>query len=210
MKAPCGQEDCDCGHTIERLVKALEVVRLGFKYIMEGQVLDAVYLLRDSPQAKALDYTDLLWAMWQQQSATSQEVADILEAIARAAIKVMQKAGHGGSIVNVASVAGIRGSGSAIPYGIGMNCAPISELETRYYIRMVVVDKPNTLGAISTLFGEAAVGLAAMEMRTLENDQGEIVFLTHRCFESDFVRALADVRKLAVVHSVESWFRVEE
>ena len=20
MKAPCGQEDCDCGHTIERLV----------------------------------------------------------------------------------------------------------------------------------------------------------------------------------------------
>ncbi|KKK63220.1 hypothetical protein LCGC14_2996460 [marine sediment metagenome] len=24
MKTPCGQEDCDCGHTIEKLVKALE------------------------------------------------------------------------------------------------------------------------------------------------------------------------------------------
>ena len=24
MKAPCGQENCDCGHTIEVMVKALE------------------------------------------------------------------------------------------------------------------------------------------------------------------------------------------
>ncbi len=24
MKAPCGQEDCDCGHTIVQLLKALE------------------------------------------------------------------------------------------------------------------------------------------------------------------------------------------
>ena len=80
-------EPCQLHAVADDLLKALEVVRLGFKYIMEGQVLDAVYLLRDSPQAKALDYTDLLWAMWHQQSATSQEVADILEAIARAAIK---------------------------------------------------------------------------------------------------------------------------
>ena len=27
MKAPCGLEDCDCGHTIEKLVKALEEIR---------------------------------------------------------------------------------------------------------------------------------------------------------------------------------------
>ena len=27
MNAPCGQEDCDCGHTIERLVAALEAAQ---------------------------------------------------------------------------------------------------------------------------------------------------------------------------------------
>ncbi len=27
MKARCGQEDCDCGHTIDRLVLALENAR---------------------------------------------------------------------------------------------------------------------------------------------------------------------------------------
>jgi hypothetical protein len=28
MKARCGQENCDCGHTIEKLVKALEQIRM--------------------------------------------------------------------------------------------------------------------------------------------------------------------------------------
>ena len=91
-----------------------------------------------------------------------------------------------------------------------MLCAPISELETRYYIRLIVTDKPNTLGNISTVFGDAGVGLAAMEMRTLEDDQGEIVFLTHTCLESAFTSALTKVEQLPVVASVESWLRVED
>ena len=91
-----------------------------------------------------------------------------------------------------------------------MRCSPISSLETRYYIRLIVTDRPNTLGRIATVFGEAGVGLAAMEMRTLEDGLGEIVFLTHRCVESSFTSSLEDVRLLPVVESVESWLRVEE
>lgn len=102
------------------------------------------------------------------------------------------------------------GSGSAIAYGEGMKCRPIGQLETRYYMRLIVTDKPNTLGRIATAFGEAGVGLAAMEMRTLENEEGEIVFLTHRCVESSFTSALENVRLLPVVASVENWFRVED
>jgi homoserine dehydrogenase len=115
-----------------------------------------------------------------------------------------------GDLIDVGRNMMIGGSGSAIPYGEGMRCRPVSRLETRYYIRMVVTDKPNTLGRIATVFGEAGVGLAAMEMRTLEHDLGEIVFLTHRCLESSFTAALEDVRILPVVESVESWFRVED
>lgn len=102
------------------------------------------------------------------------------------------------------------GSGSAIPYGEGMLCTPMSALESRYYIRLVVTDKPNTLGKISTVFGDAGVGLAAMEMRTLEDEQGEIAFLTHKCQESAFTSALEKVEQLPVVASVESWLRVED
>ncbi len=115
-----------------------------------------------------------------------------------------------GDLIDVGRNMMIGGSGSAIPYGEGMKCRPIGKLETRYYMRLVVADKPNTLGRIATVFGEAGVGLAAMEMRTLENDLGEIVFLTHKCVESSFTSSLEDVRLLDVVESVESWFRVED
>ena len=115
-----------------------------------------------------------------------------------------------GDLIDVGRNMMIGGSGSAIPYGEGMVCRPISSLQTRYYIRMVVTDRPNTLGRIATVFGEAGVGLAAMEMRTLEHDLGEIVFMTHTCLESSFTSALEDVRILPVVESVEAWFRVED
>lgn len=114
-----------------------------------------------------------------------------------------------GDLIDVARNMLASGNGSAIPYGTGMSCRPMSELESRYYIRLVVTDKPNTLGKIATVFGEANVGLAAMEMRTLDNEQGEIVFLTHLCREADFVNSLAEVRRLPVVSSLENWIRVE-
>ena len=60
------------------------------------------------------DLDGLTEAMWDEILAVNLKGAFF---VARAAIKVMQKAGHGGSIVNVASVAGIRGSGSSIAYG---------------------------------------------------------------------------------------------
>ncbi len=103
-----------------------------------------------------------------------------------------------------------KGTGSAIPFGVGMQCASISDLNTRYFIRLIVTDKPNTLGQIASTFGDSGVGLAAMEMRTLEADQGEIAFLTHECKESDFVSALKNVEGLEVVNSVENWLRVED
>jgi homoserine dehydrogenase len=115
-----------------------------------------------------------------------------------------------GDLIDVGRNMMIGGSGSAIPYGEGMKCLPIGELVTRYYMRLIVTDKPNTLGRIATVFGEAGVGLAAMEMRTLEHDLGEIVFLTHKCQEAAFTSALENVRLLPVVESVENWFRVED
>lgn len=115
-----------------------------------------------------------------------------------------------GDLIDVGRNIVIGGSGSAIPYGEGMTCEPIGCLTTRYYIRLKVVDKPNTLGRISTIFGLHEVGLAAMEMRVLdEPDRGEIAFLTHTCRESDFRKAMDAVESEEVVASVENWMRVE-
>lgn len=101
------------------------------------------------------------------------------------------------------------GQGSAIPYGEPLQTTPIGELESRYFLRLEVVDRPGTLGQITTAFGAEGVGLASMEMRVKGTGVGEIVFLTHVCRESDFTTALAKVATLDAVSRTETWLRVE-
>lgn len=115
-----------------------------------------------------------------------------------------------GDLIDVGRNIKIGGSGSAIPYDAGMQVAPISELTTRYYLRIRVQDRPNALGAISTIFGNCEVSLAAMEMRPLDGGMGEIVFLTHPCGESSFQRAVKAIQNLNIVERVHGLLRVED
>jgi hypothetical protein len=75
-----------------------------------------------------------------------------------------------------------------------------------------VDDKPRILGAIALKLGEQGVGLAAMEMRVIDDAKkvGEIVFLTHQCLEADFRRAIAALGPNEGVQSIQNWIRVEE
>jgi homoserine dehydrogenase len=102
------------------------------------------------------------------------------------------------------------GSGSAIPYDTGMLTAPISELRSAYYLRLIVEDKPRVLGEIATKFGDHDVSLAAMEMRTLDGGRGEIAFLTHKCQEASFKAAIDSLKVKGSVDEISNWFRVEE
>lgn len=114
-----------------------------------------------------------------------------------------------GDLIDVVRNIVAGGTGSAIPYGEGMEAVPIEQLDSRYYVRFVVEDKPGTLGQISTAFGRHRVGLAAMEMKTIVGGLGEIAFLTHNSNEGDFHHALSEVGKLSVVQEVANWLRVE-
>lgn len=115
-----------------------------------------------------------------------------------------------GDIVDTVRSIASGGQASTIPYGTGMKLAPISILETRYYVRFEVEDTPGTLGHLATTFGKRRVGLGAMEMRTKVGGLGEIAFLTHVSRESDFLTALEEVSRLSCVTKVESWIRVED
>lgn len=108
----------------------------------------------------------------------------------------------------------IRLGGSAnvlLPEGPAAS-VPISDLVSRYYLRMRVLDEPKVLGAIASALGDFGVGLAAMEMRVLDsaNLVGEIVFLTHRCQEAEFVKAISSLETSKFVRSIDTWIRVEE
>jgi hypothetical protein len=48
-----------------------------------------------------------------------------------------------------------------------------------------------------------------MEMKTLDEGNGEIVFLTHPCVERDFRASLAGLQSSGAVKEISNWYRVE-
>jgi homoserine dehydrogenase len=116
-----------------------------------------------------------------------------------------------GDLIDVGRNIAIGGQGSAIPWDSGIETEPIESLETEYYLRLIVKDKPKVLGQIAMIFGAYDVSLAAMEMRVLDPvaNLGEIVFLTHKCREGNFRKALQEIGDSDFVERVANWIRVE-
>jgi len=114
-----------------------------------------------------------------------------------------------GDLLDVARNIAGGGSGSAIPYDENpLVCCPIQDVRTSFYLRLTVQDRPKVLGLIATQFGEYDVSLAAMEMKTLDEGRGEIVFLTHPCRELNFRQALEALRQTGAVEEVCNSIRV--
>jgi homoserine dehydrogenase len=86
----------------------------------------------------------------------------------------------------------------------------MDEVETRYYIRMLVDDKPKVLANIASIFGDHAVSIATMVQKDLCEGRAEIVIVTHKITEKNFRDAMSLVAELPVVSEVSNWIRVEE
>ena len=89
---------------------------------------------------------------------------------------------------------------------------PMSELLTRYYIRLTVADRPGVLAQIATRFGEAQISIASVIQKETHFDAqtAELVMMTHEAREASMQSALAAVAELAVVQEIGNFLRVEE
>lgn len=87
---------------------------------------------------------------------------------------------------------------------------PMEEVVTKYYMRMLVADRPGVLASIAKVFGDNNVSIASMVQKDLRGDNAEIVMVTHKVVEANFRRAIASIGELAVVAEVSSWIRVED
>jgi homoserine dehydrogenase len=86
--------------------------------------------------------------------------------------------------------------------------APMSELNTRFYVRLRTLDHPGVLGKLGTCFGNYGISLESLVQTGVHNDQAEIVVVTHRVCEGDFHQALDEIRSLDAVDSIPSLLRV--
>jgi homoserine dehydrogenase len=88
--------------------------------------------------------------------------------------------------------------------------ASMDLVETKYYIRMIVIDRPKVLSAIAGVLGDHQVSIESVVQKAHLDENAEIIWVTHKTKEKNLRSALESIRELPVVLSIENFLRVEE
>jgi len=88
---------------------------------------------------------------------------------------------------------------------------PTSELETRYYLRMSVADRPGVLAQIAKVLGDRSISISSVIQKEADvaTKTAEIVIMTHPAREQFMQQALKEMEKLPVVKEICNFIRVE-
>ena len=89
---------------------------------------------------------------------------------------------------------------------------PISEIETRYYIRMTIADQPGVLAQITRVFGDNLISISSAIQKEVDStvQSTEIVIMTHTAKEQAMQQAIDQMKKLEVVKEINNLIRVED
>jgi homoserine dehydrogenase len=120
-------------------------------------------------------------------------------------------------ILEVAESRGRRDARPAPPLGMPWRelrrarIRAIGGLETEYYLRFLVLDRPGVLGRIASILGRHQISIASVIQKDRKRGTSvPIVIRTHDALERNLVRALAEIGRLAVVSGKPVFVRSED
>ncbi|MBU1235817.1 MAG: homoserine dehydrogenase [Gammaproteobacteria bacterium] len=89
---------------------------------------------------------------------------------------------------------------------------PMAEVQTSYYLRLRVMDKPGVLADITRILADQQISIDAVFQREPEEGEGEtdLIMLTHVCREKSADAAIARIESLAAVKRRVIRLRLEE
>jgi homoserine dehydrogenase len=89
---------------------------------------------------------------------------------------------------------------------------PMGDVETSYYLRMRVLDRPGVLADITRILADREISIDAMIQKepTEGEDQTDIILLTHRSIEHRVVDAIARIESLPTVRGAVVRIRLED
>ncbi|MBI2865113.1 MAG: homoserine dehydrogenase [Chloroflexi bacterium] len=93
----------------------------------------------------------------------------------------------------------------------GMPIRPMSSVETRYYLRMIVDDRAGVLAQIASSLGRNSISIASCIQKEANASAktAEIVIMTHLAREAGMQKALGELRELSTVKEIGNFVRVE-
>ena len=87
--------------------------------------------------------------------------------------------------------------------------APIGMIPTRYYVSMIVKDRPGVLASVAAEFGRREVSIAELRQEGFEGEDARIIVVTHRATDAALSETVAALSGLDVVQKVDSVLRME-
>ena len=89
---------------------------------------------------------------------------------------------------------------------------PMGEVETSYYLRLRVADKPGVLADITRILADLSISIDAMIQKEPHEgeDQTDIIMLTHQTVEKNINAAISKIEALPVVAGKVTRIRLEE
>ena len=88
----------------------------------------------------------------------------------------------------------------------------IGESESRFYVKILIDDKPGVLASIAMVFGNEGISLATViqqDAKKPTDDTTELIFITHTTKEKNLQNVLHCIKQLSGVKEIASMIRVE-
>ncbi len=87
---------------------------------------------------------------------------------------------------------------------------PMQDIETRYYLRMMVADRAGVMAKISKALGDRNISIAAaLQQGDGENGYVSVVYMTHKAKESNIRQALDEIMSMDFINESPVVLRIE-
>ena len=120
-------------------------------------------------------------------------------------------------VADIVDVALNRKFGSHLrvpPFRIGRQfgkITPMSDIKSRYYLRLQVVDQPGVIASVSNVFGKRGISISSIFQREeLAADTVTLLILTHEAVEGEVTASITELESLDCVRDSVTLLRVED
>ena len=86
---------------------------------------------------------------------------------------------------------------------------PMEDIETRFFLRLLLADKPGVLAAVTKTLSNYEVSLKTIIQTDIKDGEAKLVFVTHLVREGNMRKALEELRALEDAKEVLTILRVE-
>ena len=84
------------------------------------------------------------------------------------------------------------------------------DIESKYYLRFTVEDKPGVFAKITKILGDNDVSIAAVSQKGKSQEYVPIIILTHNTLERNIKKSIDECNNLDIVKEKTILIRIEE